>query len=187
MNSKTLLAVFAGAALSLGAAACGGGDNVNVNVNVNANRANANANANTNANANANANSRAGANWNFNTNRADFEKTASDWGRYASNLGDRLTQETGDGWIHFKVRGALAAADDLRDSTINVDVEKGVVTLRGSVATDAQKTKAADAAKKADEGVKNVVNQLRVEPAGGGNANGGNANTGGAGNANKKG
>jgi osmotically-inducible protein OsmY len=60
-----------------------------------------------------------------------------------------------------KTRFDLAAADDLRDSTINVDVDKGVVTLTGTVASAAQKTKAETVAK-AVEGVTSVRNQLKV-------------------------
>jgi osmotically-inducible protein OsmY len=66
-----------------------------------------------------------------------------------------------------KTRFDLAAADDLRDSTINVDVDKDVVTLTGTVASAAQKTKAETVAK-AVEGVKGVRNQLKVQS---GNAN----------------
>jgi hyperosmotically inducible protein len=72
-----------------------------------------------------------------------------------------------------KTRFDLAAADDLRDSTINVDVDQAVVTLSGTVASAAQKTRAEQVAK-AVEDVKSVRNQLKVAPAGA-NANG-NAN-----------
>jgi hyperosmotically inducible protein len=51
----------------------------------------------------------------------------------------------------------------LRDSTINVDVDKDVVTLTGTVATPAQKTKAEQVAKSV-EGVKSVKNLLKVAP-----------------------
>ena len=61
----------------------------------------------------------------------------------------------------MKTRFDLAAADDLRDSTINVDVDNGVVTLTGTVASAAQKTRA-EAVAKAVEGVKSVKNQLKV-------------------------
>jgi hyperosmotically inducible protein len=64
----------------------------------------------------------------------------------------------------------LAAADDLRDSTINVDVNNDVVTLNGTVASAAQKTKAETVAK-AVEGVKSVKNLLKVAAAGNANAN----------------
>ena len=63
----------------------------------------------------------------------------------------------------------LAAADDLRDSTINVDVDNSVVTLTGSVASTAQKSKAEQVARGID-GVKSVKNELRIS-ADSGNAN----------------
>jgi len=56
----------------------------------------------------------------------------------------------------------LATSDDLSDSTINVDVDNAVVTLSGTVATQAQKTKAAQVAKGV-EGVKSVRNNLTVK------------------------
>ena len=176
MSRKTLLAISAGAALAL-AAACGGGENANENANANR-AANANANANATANANANANAR---NWNM--SREEYNKNENSYRAEAKNRGETIGQDIEDGWIHFKVRGQLALVNDLRDSTINVDVDKKVVTLRGSVASADQKKKAEDAAKKVD-GVARVVNRLEVKPDTGGNKNAGNAN---AANANRKG
>ena len=180
MSRKTLLAISAGAALAL-AAACGGGENANENANANrAANANANVNANANATANANANAR---NWNI--SREEYNKNENSYRAEAKNRGETIGQDIEDGWIHFKVRGELALVNDLRDSTINVDVDKKVVTLRGSVASAEQKKKAEDAAKKVS-GVARVVNKLEVKPEGG-NKNAGNANARGAANANKKG
>ena len=171
MNNKTLPAVLAGAALCL--AACGGADNANTNTN--ANRGNVNANANANTNANANANTAGGAyNRNYNT-RADYDKDDPNYRAEARNAGSTIGQGVEDGWIHFKVRGALALIDDLRDSTINVDVDNNVVTLRGSVANAASRKAAEDAAKKVD-GVKSVSNKLEIKADGGSNSNAGNAN-----------
>ena len=79
-----------------------------------------------------------------------------------------------DAWLWTKARFDLAAEDDLRDSTINVDVDNGVVTLTGTVASAAQKTRAEQSVKALD-GVKSVKNQLKVAAANA-NANG-NANT----------
>lgn len=158
MNRKTVLALLAGAALSL-AAACNGNDNANTNTN--ANRA-ANSNAVATATATpapANTNT---VNWNW--NREDFNKNANEYRGKAKNTGETIGESIEDGWIHFKVRAALAAVDDLRDSTINVDVDKNVVTLRGSVPGAGQKKAAEDAAKKV-EGVKSVTNQLQVSAA----------------------
>lgn len=160
MKSKTLLAAVACAALGLAAAGCGGGDNANTtnaNANANANRAaNANATATPVANANANANAR---NWNM--SREDFNKNANGYSAEAKNAGESIGSGLEDGWIHFKVRGALALVDDLRDSTINVDVDNKVVTLRGSVANAAQKAAAEKAAKV--DGVTKVTNKLEVK------------------------
>ncbi len=179
MSSKILLTLLAGAALSLSAAACNSADNTNANANANANRtANANAVV-TNTNTTANANTGGAYNRNYNT-RDDYKKDETNYREEAKKAGSTIGSGLEDGWIHLKVRAALAAVDDLRDSTINVDVDNNVVTLRGSVANAASKTKAADEAKKV-EGVKSVTNSLEVKADGAanksGNANSGAANT----------
>jgi osmotically-inducible protein OsmY len=165
------------------AAACNGNDNTNTNtnanMNANANRA-ANANATvTNANVNANANSNA-TNWNM--SRDEYNKNANGYRAEAKNKGETIGEDIEDGWIHFKVRAALAAVNDLRDSTINVDVNNKVVTLRGTVPGADQKKKAEEAAKKV-EGVKSVTDKLEVKADTSANAN---ANSHAAANANKK-
>ncbi len=165
--------VLALAMLAL-ASACAAGDNAN-NSNANANRANANA-ANANAaNANtANANTR--RTYNSNISEADYEREKDRYGREAKDAGETIGTGLKDGWLWVKTKGALAAVDDLRDSTINVDVDNATVTLRGSVATAAQKTKAQDTAKGID-GVTSVRNQLTVRAEGsGGNSNNANHN-----------
>lgn len=174
MRSKTILSILAGAALCLAAAGCGSADNANTNGN--ANRAgNANATATPTA-------TPAGSAYNRNYNsRDDYNKNENSYRAEAKNAGQTIGSGLEDGWIHVKVRAALAAVDDLRDSTINVDVDNNVVTLRGSVASAAQKTKAAEEAKKVD-GVKSVTNNLEVKADGSSNKTG-NAN---ASNANKK-
>lgn len=167
MRSKTILSILAGAALCLTAAGCGSDDNTNVTVNVNR-AANANAVATPAATA-----TPAGSAYNRNYNsKEDYNKEAANYRAEAKNKGESVGDSLEDGWIHLKVRAALAAADDLRDSTINVDVDKNVVTLRGSVANAAQKAKAATVAKV--DGVTSVTNKLEVKA---GNANAANANT----------
>ncbi|HEX3560741.1 MAG TPA: BON domain-containing protein [Pyrinomonadaceae bacterium] len=183
MSRKILLAIFAGAALALTAAACGGGDNANGNTNANANRAAVNANANANVNANANANSNA-RNWNM--SHEEYNKNESGYRAEAKGKGENIGQDLEDGWIHFKVRGALASASDVPSTGISVDVEKKVVTLRGTVATKDQKDKAEKAAHV--DGAAKVVDRLEVKPdAGNKNAGNANSNAHAATNANKKG
>ncbi|MFL6332013.1 MAG: BON domain-containing protein [Pyrinomonadaceae bacterium] len=172
MRSKTILSMLAGAALCLTAAACGSDDNTNVTVNANANRA---ANANAAATATPAATPAASVyNRNYNS-KEDYKKDETAYKAEAKNAGSTIGSGLEDGWIHLKVRAALAAANDLRDSTINVDVDNNVVTLRGTVANAAQKTKAADVAKKV-ESVKSVTNKLEVKADSSANANTKSAN-----------
>src|SRR5204863_9574242 len=103
----------------------------------------------------------------------------------ATNRNETMGQDIDDGWIRFKGPGALAMVDDLRESSIDVDGDKKVVTLRGSVASAEQKKKAEDAEKKVD-GVKSVSNKLEVKADTSGNKNA-NSNAHAASNANKKG
>ncbi|MDT7779804.1 MAG: hypothetical protein QOC99_2316 [Acidobacteriota bacterium] len=183
MRSKTLLAVIAVAALSL-AAACSSDDNTNVSVNTNrAVNTNAVVNTNLNTNAAANANSR-----NYNMTREEYNKNENSYKAEAKNRNESIGAGLEDGWIHFKVRGALAIVNDLRDSTIYVDVNDKVVTLRGTVASADQKAKAEKAAHV--DGVTKVVDKLEVKADTSGNKNAANANANthaAAANANKKG
>ena len=137
---------------------------------------NANYRANTNANANA-AVANTNANANSNTNRAltreEYEKNKQSYVEQAKTLGRKIGAGLDDGWLWTKTRFDLAAADDLKDSTINVDVENGIVTLSGTVDNPEQKAKA-EAIAKAVEGVKGVKNLLKV--AANTNSNAANAN-----------
>jgi hyperosmotically inducible protein len=68
-----------------------------------------------------------------------------------------------DGWIKSKIYAQYMADWNtvLDDSDIDVDVDKGVVSLKGTVKTAAAKAKAVSIAK-ATDGVKSVKDQLRV-------------------------
>jgi len=140
------------------------------------NTANQNATANRNANANANANVAvsptpvANANANRAPTRQEYEANKERYNREAKESGRTIGTGINDGWLWVKTRFDLAAANDLRDSTINVDVDKAVVTLTGTVASAAQKTKAEQVAK-AVEGVTSVRNQLKVQANTSANAN----------------
>lgn len=91
----------------------------------------------------------------YDKNRAEYEK-----GKGSSTIG----QGVNDSWMWFKTKAALATTDDLRDSTINVDVINDVITLKGTVSTAAQKA-AAEKVAKGIEGQKGVKNELTVKPA----------------------
>jgi hyperosmotically inducible protein len=90
----------------------------------------------------------------YDKNRAQYEKDKG-----SSTIG----QGANDSWLWFKTRTALMTTNDLRESTINVDVVNDVVTLKGTVANAVQKTKAEQVAKDID-GVKSVKNELKVAP-----------------------
>lgn len=97
---------------------------------------------------------------NSNISRADYDR---DRAKYEANKGaSTIGQGANDSWIWFKTKAALTAVNDLRDSTINVDVANDVITLRGTVATAAQKAQA-EAAAKGIEGQKGVKNELKVQ------------------------
>src|SRR5919107_433732 len=125
---KRLSVLALALALLAFASACSAGDNANnSNANAtNANRANANA-ANANAaNANtANANTR--RTYNANISEADYEREKDRYSREAKEGGETVGSGLKDGWLWVKTKGALAGVDDLRDSTINVDLADATV------------------------------------------------------------
>jgi len=130
----------------------------------NTNNRAANANANINANTNTVATSTPVTTANDNRRaptREDYERDKERYNREAKESGRTVGTGVNDGWLWVKTRFDLAAADDLRDSTINVDVDKSVVTLSGTVASAVQKTRAETVAKSV-EGVTSVKNMLKV-------------------------
>ena len=79
----------------------------------------------------------------------------------ASKSNDSIGDSLDDAWIHTKIRAKLLGEGEFPGGSINVDVKDNVVTLRGSVSTAADKTKAEPIAQ-ATGGVKSVRNQLVV-------------------------
>lgn len=169
---KFRLITFAAAALTAGMlTACGdmstNTNNARSNTNLGANNANVGAivvNANTNANR-----------WsNTNITREEYDRSRADYEREKGS--STIGSGANDSWLWFKTRAALLTTSDLRESTINVDVVNDVVTLKGTVETAAQKTKAEQVAKDID-GVKSVKNELKVAPEDSMTNTSGNSNT----------
>lgn len=158
MNKTKLVAFIVGATLIAVTAGCGTME-INTNTNVATRNANTNANVHSNANLNTNANRKT---VNANISREEYEKDKQSFAEEAKSLGRTIGAGANDGWLWSKTRAGLVTTDDLRDSTINVDVENGVVTLSGTVATQAQKSKAEQVAKGVD-GIKSVKNNLTVK------------------------
>lgn len=97
---------------------------------------------------------------NANVSREDYDKDKATYEREKGS--STIGQGIDDSWIWFKTRTALATTDNLRDSTINVDVVNAAITLKGTVATAAQKSEAETVAK-GIEGQKGVKNELSVK------------------------
>jgi Tfp pilus assembly major pilin PilA len=157
--SNRITGLIVTAAIAAALSACEGPANRNANTN----------NANTNAHLAASPTPTAVANANTNTrtapSREEYDRDKERRDREAREEARRSGRTVGtglnDAWLWTKARFDLAAEDDLRDSTINVDVDNGVVTLTGTVASAAQKTRAEQSVKSLD-GVKSVKNQLKV-------------------------
>lgn len=98
---------------------------------------------------------------NSNVNRADYDKDRAEYEKDKGN--SKIGTGANDSWLWFKTRAALLTTADLRESTIDVDVDNDVITLRGTVATPAQKKKAFDVAN-GIEGKKSVKDELKVAP-----------------------
>ena len=123
--------------------------------------------SNTNANANANANTgtvttRTAATATP-TPRYTEEQAREERERAKSNK-ETVGQSLDDAWIHTKIVAKLIGDSKTPERKINVDVVKGMVTLRGTVDTAEARTEAERKAKDT-EGVKSVTNQLKVAPA----------------------
>jgi osmotically-inducible protein OsmY len=76
-----------------------------------------------------------------------------------------LQQASSDDQIYDLVRRRLAGDPDVRGGGLDITVKDGVVTLRGVVRSEKAKKKADKLTRKV-KGVKSVVNELTVKPAG---------------------
>jgi hypothetical protein len=167
---KKVATLAAGLALAALAAGC---TETTTNSNANGNTVatntavmtNNNGNANTAGvvTTNANANANAARTYNANITRQEYERDKERYAREAKESGSTVGSGLEDGWLWTKTRAELMTTADLRDSTINVDVNNSVITLRGTVANAAQKAKAESVAK-GISGQKGVHNELRIAP-----------------------
>lgn len=87
--------------------------------------------------------------------RVDATGEAGDRGRPATAI------ERPDAWLTTKIQAAYYLDPDVKGHQINVDTNRGVVTLKGYVDTAAQKQEAEQIARET-EGVRRVVNQLTI-------------------------
>jgi hyperosmotically inducible protein len=71
--------------------------------------------------------------------------------------------DTPDAWVTLKTKISLMTTDGVSTRDLNVDTVNGVVTLHGKVATQAEKAKAEDVARRI-EGAKEIKNLLQIVP-----------------------
>ncbi len=95
--------------------------------------------------------------------REEYDKDKDKYAADAKSAGRTIGSGLQDGWLWTKTTSALATTNDLRDSTIDVDVENSVVTLSGTVASKAELDKAFKVASEVKD-VKSVKNNLKVVP-----------------------
>jgi osmotically-inducible protein OsmY len=76
---------------------------------------------------------------------------------------ESMKTNVSDSWITAKTKIALFADRSAPGTSVNVETTKGIVSLRGKVATDAEK-KAAEEIARGIEGVQAVRNELQVVP-----------------------
>lgn len=93
----------------------------------------------------------------------DAKQTTRDATAAAQNTAEKSGNAIKDSWITLKVHSQFVPEDALENSDIDVDTNNGVVTLTGTVASDAGRTRAVAIAK-ATDGVKSVTDRLRVAP-----------------------
>jgi osmotically-inducible protein OsmY len=173
MNKKLITLGFVAAA-SLALAGC-----ETANTGTTANKASANANTATVVNSSAvnsnsvspisttnttTVNTNAGtmkSNINYNGTAKDNESQRSSIEAEAKTAGAKIGTGAEDWWIWSKTQAAFKTSTTLKDSTgINVDVNNSMITLRGTVPTEAD-VKEADKIAKGISGQKGVQNQLK--------------------------
>ena len=93
------------------------------------------------------------------------EELAGEEREKARGAGEKLGASLDDAWIHTKLVAKFIGDVDTPGRNINIDVVNNVVTLRGAVETAEQRAEAERIARDT-EGVKRVVNQLKVGTAG---------------------
>ena len=81
----------------------------------------------------------------------------------ATQAANKAGNAVSDGWVTSKIYADYIDEDVLEGSDIDVDVDAGVATLKGTVPTQAGSARAAAIAK-ATDGVKSVRNNLKVVP-----------------------
>ena len=94
--------------------------------------------------------------------KEDTKEASEDAERSGRDTAGTVGETVTDGWITTKVKSSFVGEDALEDSDIDVDTNDGVVTLTGTVASQAGRARAVAIAKKI-EGVKDVKDELKIQ------------------------
>ncbi len=95
--------------------------------------------------------------------KEELDKDKNRYSKEAKEAGRVIGTGEDDGWLWTKTRATILTTADLKDLTINVDVENAVVTLRGTVISRKQKELALKVVK-GIEGVIAVKDMLKITP-----------------------
>jgi osmotically-inducible protein OsmY len=93
------------------------------------------------------------------TNRA--REIGADVGERAASAATQAREAVDDGSLTAKIKSKMALDDTVKALNIDVDTTRGVVTLSGVVASDAERKRAVQLARET-EGVTTVRDQLQV-------------------------
>jgi osmotically-inducible protein OsmY len=86
------------------------------------------------------------------------EKTAA----VASKVADEAKEVLGDGALTTKIKAKMALDDTVKARDLNVDTANGVVTVKGTVRSNAERDRALQLARETD-GVRQVLDRITVE------------------------
>jgi len=89
------------------------------------------------------------------------KEVAKEAGEKTKEGASKVGSEISDAWILGKVKAQFVGEDVMKGSDINVDCDKQIVRLRGTVPTAAAKARAIEIANKTD-GVKHVIDELTI-------------------------
>ncbi len=90
---------------------------------------------------------------------ADLTQEAAEKGRAAAN---QLEHAISDGGLTAKIKSKMALDDNVNARTINIDTTNAVVTLKGTVSSEAERERAVRLAKET-RGVTRVEDLLQVQ------------------------
>src|SRR5262245_59599751 len=100
------------------------------------------------------------------TGKSTTEKTtdaAKKAGKATKDAAGEVGEAVTDAWLTTTIKTDMVNEDALKGSDINVDTNEHVVTLKGTVATPAGRTRALAIAK-GTKGVKKVIDNLTIAP-----------------------